>query len=109
MTDGMVSSASLVLFLYCIGTKNVPRAMTSTATGAKKRAGITWFPELSDKSEGQCNTIVSYDVHGIIGKSTKTHLYYSMKNCNKSPNNFRDSIANNVDYYQVRYFVLLVC
>ena len=63
MTHGMVSSTSLVLFLYFIGTKNVARAMTSIATGAKKRAGISWFPELSDKSEGQYNTIVSYDVH----------------------------------------------
>ena len=37
--------------------------MTSIARGAKKRAGISWFPELSDKSEGECKTIVSYDVH----------------------------------------------
>ena len=63
MTHGIVSSTSLVLFLYFIGTKNVARAMTSIATGAKKMVGITSFPELSDKSEGQCKTIVSYDVH----------------------------------------------
>ena len=58
----MVSSTSLVLFLYFIRTKNVAKAMTSIARGAKKRAGISWFPELSDKSEGECKTIVSYDV-----------------------------------------------
>ena len=29
------------------------KAMTSIATGAKKRTGITWYPELSDKSKGQ--------------------------------------------------------
>ena len=43
----------------------------------------------------------------IIGKSTKTHLYYSMKNCNKSPENLRDSITNIVDHYQVRCFLYI--
>uniref|UniRef100_A0A1X7USZ7 Mutator-like transposase domain-containing protein n=1 Tax=Amphimedon queenslandica TaxID=400682 RepID=A0A1X7USZ7_AMPQE len=68
------------------GTKNVAKAMTSIATGTKKRAGITWYPELSDKR-----------------KSTKTHLYYSMKNCNKSPENLRDSITNIVDHYRGKH------
>ena len=40
-----------------VGTKNVAKAMTSIATGAKKRAGITWYPELSDKSKEQWKTI----------------------------------------------------
>uniref|UniRef100_A0A1X7TJ68 Uncharacterized protein n=1 Tax=Amphimedon queenslandica TaxID=400682 RepID=A0A1X7TJ68_AMPQE len=61
--------------------------MTSIKTRAKKRAGITWYPELSGKR-----------------KSTKTHLYYSMNNCNKSPENLQHSATNIVDHYQVRYF-----
>ena len=40
-----------ISFYSFIGTKNVAKAMTKIATGAKMRAGITWFPELSDKSE----------------------------------------------------------
>ena len=49
----MVSSTSLVLFLYFIRTKNVAKAMTSIARGAKKRAGISWFPELLQYEELQ--------------------------------------------------------
>ena len=40
-----------ISFYSFIGTKNVAKAMTKIATGAKMRAGITWFPELSGKSE----------------------------------------------------------
>ena len=41
----------------CTGTKNVAIAMKSIAVGAQKRSGITWFPELSDKSDYSLATI----------------------------------------------------
>ena len=37
-----------------------------------------------------------------VGKSTKVHLYYCMKNCAQSPAKLRESILNIVDHYQVR-------
>ena len=36
-----------------------------------------------------------------LGKSTKVHLYYCMKNCAQSPTKLRESILNIVDHYQV--------
>ena len=36
-----------------------------------------------------------------VGKSTKTHLYYCMKNCENSPTKLRSSITNIVQHYQV--------
>lgn len=37
----------------------------------------------------------------LIGKSTKVHLYYCMKNCNLSGDILRKNILNIVKHYQV--------
>ena len=53
MTHCMVSSNTFSSFYMFVGTKNVATAMTCIATGAKKRAGITWYPKLSDDNGKQ--------------------------------------------------------
>ena len=57
MIHGMVRAQNnkgdvnlIVLLNSYTGTKNVAKSMKSIAIGAVKRAGKTWFPELSDKS-----------------------------------------------------------
>ena len=48
-------------FIELTGTKNVARGMKLIAVGAVKRAGKTWFPELSDKSIAPFNLMTSSD------------------------------------------------
>ena len=68
------------------------------AVGAAKHANVTWFPELSDKSNPYCFRIVLIN---FLGPSTKTHLYYCMKNCEQSPVKLSSSIMNIVEHYKV--------
>ena len=37
-------------FQHSSGTKNVAKATKPIAYGPVKKAGLTWFPELADKS-----------------------------------------------------------
>jgi hypothetical protein len=66
------------------GTTNVAKKMKAIAIGATRSSGKTWFPELSDKR-----------------RSTKTHLYYCIRSCQRSPEKLRASILNIVDHYKV--------
>uniref|UniRef100_A0A1X7T6V4 Uncharacterized protein n=1 Tax=Amphimedon queenslandica TaxID=400682 RepID=A0A1X7T6V4_AMPQE len=62
-------------------TKNVAKAMTSVEARAKKRAGITWYPELS---------VSGYILDGVF-QASSTHLspkkdsfwYYNLQNDNQ--------------------------
>ena len=40
-----------------------------------------------------------------LGKSTKTHLYWTMKNCGGDADQLRSGILNIVKHYQVHYCV----
>ena len=73
--------------LFLIGTKNVDKQMKKITEGKVRDRGVTWFPQLVDKSEyayrPHVNVFcaISYEP----GKSIKLHLYWAMKNCEGSP------------------------
>lgn len=70
--------------------------MKAIAEGAAKHARTKWFPELSDK----CKKWFVFYQTPLIGKSTKTHLYYCMKNSDGCPDTLQSSIDNIVQHYQ---------
>ena len=86
------------------GTKNVAKQMKKVSTGTKKNVGKTWFAELSDKRMFLINMtpLIILLLH-LLGKSTKVHLYYCMKNCAQSASHLRNSTLNIVQHYQVSY------
>ena len=96
------------------GTKNVAKSM-KISCGTKKTKENSWFVELSDKCKCSVYLLVSYSidihVHVHLGKSTKVHLYYCMKNCAQSPMKLRENILNIVEHYHVsqKYIILLSC
>ena len=45
---------------------------------------------------------------GLSGKSTKTHLYWSMKNCNGDADELRRRIQNIVTHYKVLWCYIYV-
>ena len=88
-----------------IGTKNVAKQMKKIAQGARKWEGNKWFDELSDKCMFILFCVYSYSVNCCTvfnsGKSTKTHLYWSMNNCNSVGDELRTGILNIVTHYKV--------
>ena len=73
--------------------------MSKIAVGTKKNMGKTWFPELSDKR--WLLVTITIKIINILGKSTKVHLYYCMKNCERSADKLRSNILNIITHYQV--------
>ncbi|CAG2219481.1 unnamed protein product [Mytilus edulis] len=63
--------------------KEVRKAITKVAKGAKKNHGVLWHRELADKVAG-----------------VKTHTYWAMKNCEGSTQRFIASLDNIVNHYQ---------
>ena len=61
-------------FMDYSGTKNVAKGMKSIAFGAIKICGITWFPELSDKSMH----VLSHDVllHELLSQVKAQKLIF---------------------------------
>lgn len=86
------------------GTKGVAKAMKKIAQGPQSKEGDKWFLELSDKRKWS----VSLEYHHWLsflliqlGKSTKTHLYWAMKNCDGTGDDLRKRIMNILKHYQV--------
>ena len=65
------------------GTKEVRRSISKVTKGAQKNIGRTWHPELRDKLAG-----------------VKTHVYWSMRNCNGNAQQLRGSLDNIVNHYK---------
>jgi hypothetical protein len=65
------------------GTKNVWKQMLKITQGRVRDRGVTWFPELVDKR-----------------KSIKTHLYWAMKNCQRSADCLRRLVDNIPAHYE---------
>lgn len=64
-------------------TKGITRQMKKITSGPKKNQGKTWHAELSDKAG-----------------SIRTHIYWSMKNCNGSLDQLRMYMDNIVGHYK---------
>lgn len=121
MIHGMVSTAcgttNHKFHVGCfinIGTKNVAKELKKVCRGAVRGRDVTWFTQLSDK--GAC-VFMSLLLHAIvlllctfptciIAKSTKTHLYWCMKNCNGNPAVLRARIMGISKHFQVSFFLL---
>ena len=81
--------------------------MKAIATGAKKWEGVKWFQELSDKRAHYKHYVATLMNNKFLGKSTKTHMYWSMKNCGNDPKKLRASIMNIVQHYRV--IIIMFC
>ena len=82
----------------CVGTKNVWKQMLKITQGRVRDRGVTWFPELVDKSTCvymECSFVTQ------LGKSIKTHLYWAMKNCQRSADCLRRLVDNIPAHYEV--------
>ena len=83
-----------------LGTKNVAKMLKKVCVGTVAQRGKTWFPELADKS-----MLCSYYAIALFvtypGKSTKTHLYWCMKNAGGDPEVLRARVLNISKHYQV--------
>nr|XP_058972943.1 uncharacterized protein LOC131799250 [Pocillopora verrucosa] len=66
------------------GAKSVTKAMKEVASGAQRDEGSKWFFELFDKV-----------------KSTRTLVYFCMKNSPPNEEEFQGTLLNVVDHYQV--------
>ena len=64
-------------------TKVIARGAKKITAGAQHSVGKTWHGELSDKAA-----------------SIKTHVYWSMKNCDKDANKLRANLDNIVEHYK---------
>ncbi len=64
-------------------TKGIAREAKKITSGPQKMEGKTWHGELSDKAA-----------------SIKTHIYWSMKNCEANEDKLQKSILNLVEHYK---------
>ena len=98
-------------YVLSIGTKNVAKEIKSISEGRKRDKGISWFPELSDKSMCEKKTtLISCSIVFILfyffffsGRSIKIHLYWAMQNCEDNPETLRSMIRNIPSHYAVCY------
>lgn len=67
-------------------TKNIAKEIKTICSGPRYKEGSTWHSELADKAA-----------------SIKTHLYWSMKNCEKDPEKLKLSILNIVEHYKNKH------
>ena len=92
--------------MHTIGMKNVVKKVKKVAGGKMKDDGKVWFKELRDKrmlflyKPFEISIIFSFY---LLERSTKVHLYYSMKNCGGSPDRLREMILKIVKQYQVQF------
>lgn len=81
------------------------RAVAKIAHGPAYKEGTTWFQQLADKRKWISGLFIvlvdSCTLHTTIGKSTKTHFYWAMKNCDGSGDDLRARILNIIKHYQV--------
>ena len=68
--------------------------------GTVAQRGKTWFPKLADKSK-YLFTLALFKL--VLGKSTKTHLYWCMKNAGGDPGILRARVLNISKHYQVLF------
>ena len=64
-------------------TKGITREAKKITAGTIASEGVKWHPELSDKATG-----------------IRTHIFYSMKNCDGDSKKLRASIDNVVNHYK---------
>ncbi|XP_068752792.1 uncharacterized protein [Montipora capricornis] len=79
----IVSKGILNSFDSWHGAKSVTKALEKVASGPLRDQGTEWFSELSDKV-----------------KSTRTHIYFCMKNSSGNEDDFRETLLTVVDHYQ---------
>ena len=75
------------------------KQMVKLSQGTKKCRGVSWFPELTDKSNN--STLLLMNELRFTGKSIKTHLYWAMKNCECSAEKLHSLVDNITKHYQV--------
>ena len=73
----------------CVGTKNVWKQLLKITQGRVRDRGVTWFPELLDKSK------LCVD-------------YWAMKNCEGSADCLRKLIDNIPAHYQANILYILI-
>ncbi|XP_068684450.1 uncharacterized protein [Montipora foliosa] len=73
----------VTLLIETQGAKSVTKALKKVASGPLRDQGTKWFSELSDKV-----------------KSTRTHIYFCMKNSSGNEDDFRETLLTVVDHYQ---------
>ena len=83
-----------------LGTKNVAKILKKVCVGTAAQRGKTWFPELADKSK-YLFTLALFKL--VIGKSTKTDIYWCMKNAGGNPGILRARVLNISKHYQVLF------
>ena len=88
-----------------VGTKNVAKEIKKITMGPNKSDGIKWWRELAYKRWCTNNVMYMYVCNNKInvnaGRSTKTHLYWSMRNCNGLPEDLLQKVLNISKHYQV--------
>ncbi|CAH3153238.1 unnamed protein product, partial [Pocillopora meandrina] len=83
LTTWILSKGMLDSFDSWYGAKSVTKAMKEVASGAQRDEGSKWFFELFDKV-----------------KSTRTLVYFCMKNSPPNEEEFQGTLLNVVDHYQ---------
>ncbi|XP_070181773.1 uncharacterized protein [Littorina saxatilis] len=63
--------------------KNIAKEVRTVCCGSRCMQGKTWHPHLSDKAA-----------------SIKTHVYWSMKNCEENPETLQHSMMNVIKHYK---------
>ena len=92
----------LMITFVNVGSKNVAKIMAKITAGPAKSRGVTWFPELVDKSECNKNFVFSQFAWTIfVGRSIRTHLHFAMRNCENSAGKLRAPIDNVPKHYTV--------
>lgn len=84
------------------------KSMEKITKGLVRDRGVSWFPDLVDKSKFSHSYDSDYNhlVCIYLGKSIKIHLYWAMKNCGGDASKLRELIVNIVKHYQVCSHVL---
>ena len=67
-------------------SKNVAKEIKCVCTGPKHLEGKTWHPQLSGKAG-----------------SSKTHMYWAMKNCQQNADQLRRNVLNVISHYKNRH------
>ena len=68
------------------------KQMMKISQGTKKCRGVSWFPELTDKSNN--SALLLMNGLRFKGKSIRTHHYWAMRNCNCSAEKLHNLVDN---------------
>lgn len=101
MILGMVSILVEHVDFSLLGTKNVAKNMQKITVGPKKRERLGFPNYLIKVSYYVCLCICTDCILVNIGKSVKTLLYWTMKNCGGDAKYLRQLIMNISKHYQV--------